>query len=685
MSIVNAGGGSNKPQPPVPNLKVGEQVRLNPEHRQAGPRDEDFLSAGPLFVEERYSSSSGTQFYRVANSAGEVVSFPGHQLSLQTAPLVGALVPGLTLPVVGEAVRLTREGQEISSREDFFQSQPVIAKVSNHVATLRNEAGQEEHYNLSLLQRQGRDSAMQIAGAATPGMGPIVQQLTGDPLVLLEGLTGQTQTAAELWKLVEQSPDEKALERVQLCFQQAPERAAGANLALKALQTPDGLAVAEHYLRAGGEDAIQSAHQGLELSRELQLSPEQMPWLFEVTSWKGSYAGDRAILKFLLESPDSERRQSADLVKDFLLPTSSFEKPWDTAERAVQNARDILSMKSDLPPDQMVKVYRSFLEGWRRSDSGLPLECFKKSGLDEPGKRSDWQRYRDLGFSSKSAVALSELERELDREEMRGALHTLAASGNYTTSTELLSDLKILERPDRPPGQSLEDRLNLVACLARASRGRLEERETYFKALERAFPNHEALVQELEGLPYRVGAGRKGGELVTLRAAAPYQYAGESVGAAGRRLADLDAALPKRLDTAILQEAFQWLSTQPREHYQAYQQALLAKLDAECPLIQAQSELGLAATRSTEPIPNALRTLVALGGELSEESFREAVDWLYAQPPQDYSDLAGRLIAQSKLKGSLQGAMEALERPLSGVREEVGGVTFGGVRLKRRS
>ncbi len=75
---------------------------------------------------------------------------------------------------------------------------------------------------------------------------------------------------------------------------------------------------------------------------------------------------------------------------------------------------------------------------------------------------------------------------------------------------------------------------------------------------------------------------------------------------------------------------------------------------------------------------------MAPGGELSEKSFREAVDWLYAQPPQDYTDLAGRLIAQSKLKGSLQG-MEALERPVSGVREEVGGVTFGGVRLKRRS
>lgn len=685
--MVNPGGGLNKPQPPVPNLKVGEQVTLNPEHRQPSAADQDFLMSGPVFVEERYHSSSGTQFYRVVNSVGQVRSYPGHQLKLQAVPLFGALVPGLTLPVVGQAVKLTLEGQELSHREDFFKDQPVIQGINQHVASVQNAAGRVEHYNVSLLQRQARDAGLQVAGAATPGLGPVFQQLTGDPLVLLEGLTGQADSAGELWKLVQQSPDEKALERVQKCFQHAPEPAAGANLALKAMQTPEGLALVEYYLEAGGEDPIRSAHHALELSRELELPPDQMPWLFEVTGWKNGYAGDLAILKFLLETPEGERRKNADLVKDFLVP-KEWEKPWDRAERALSNARDILSMKSEhLPPDELGKLYRSFLVGWGARDGGLPMDTFQKSGLDEPQKRSDWQSYLELGFSSKSALELTELDRGLSRDDLRQALQRLAASGEYTSARLLLTDFKLLEPADRPPAQSLEDRLSLVTCLARVTRGRGEwERDGFFQLLEKAFPRHEALADELEGLASKVGQGRVGRELETLKTAAGHQYPGESVAAAGRRLADLDAALPKRLDTQILQAAFQWLSSKPREHHQAYQQALLTRLEAECPLIQAQTELDRAATQTAEPIPRALATLLALGnGEFSEKSFGQAFDWIYAQPLQDYADLAGRLVAQSRLSGSLERAMQALEQPRSGVREEAGGITFGGVRLKRRN
>lgn len=114
----------------------------------------------------------------------------------------------------------------------------------------------------------------------------------------------------------------------------------------------------------------------------------------------------------------------------------------------------------------------------------------------------------------------------------------------------------------------------------------------------------------------------------------------------------------------------------------AYQQALLAKLSAAYPLIQAQSELGLG-----HPVGGAHPQGPQNAGGAGWRALREELPRgrrLALQPPQDYTDLAGRLIAQSKLKGSLQG-MEALERPVSGVREEVGGVTFGGVRLKRRS
>ncbi|MCE7875114.1 hypothetical protein DYH09_32765 [bacterium CPR1] len=437
MTMVKPGGGPKKPQPPVPNLRVGEQVALNPEHRAPGAADQDFLMAGPVFVEERYGSSSGTEFYRVVNSVGQVRSYPGHQLKLQAVPLVGALVPGPTLPVVGQAVRLSLEGQEISNKKDFFKDQPVVQEINQRVARLQNAAGQVEHYNVSLLQRQARDTGLQVAGAATPGLGPILEQLAGDPLVLLEGLTGQADSAAELWNRVQQSPDENALERVQKCFQHAPEPAAGANLALKALQTPEGLVLVEHYLQAGGEDPIKSAHHGLELYRELELSPEQTPWLFEVTSWKNGYAGDRAILKFLLETPEDGRRQSADLVKDIL----GREKSWDRAERAVSNARDILSMKSEhLPPDELARLYRSFLEGWEARDMGVPIMgTFKKSGLDEPQKRTEWQRYRDLGFSSKSALELVEFDRGLSRDELRQALHRLAASGAYNSATVLVS------------------------------------------------------------------------------------------------------------------------------------------------------------------------------------------------------------------------------------------------------
>lgn len=650
-------------------------MALSPEYRQPGVADEDFLKAGPAFVEERYFSSSGIHF-RVVNSAGQVRCYPAHHLKRQAVPLVGALVPGPTLPVVGQAVRLNLEGQEIASRPDFFKDQPVVQDIEQHVARLENAAGRVERYNVSLLQRQARETGLRAAG-----LGSVFQQSAGDPLELLERLTGQAESAGELWKRVQQSPDENALERVKSCFQHACEPAAGANLALKALETPEGLALVERYLQAGGEDPIKSAHHGLELSRELGLSPGQMPWLFEVSG--NGYAGDRAILKFLLEAPEGERRQRAGLVKDFLREDRSRDK----AERAVSNARDILSMQSKhSPPDELGKLYRSFLEGWHTQDDGLPMSTFQQSGLDEPQKRNDWQRYFDLGLSSKSALELGEFDRNLRRDDLRQALRRLAATGEYRSARVLLADFKLLERADRPPGQSLEDRLSLVVCLAKAARGRPEDaRAGLFKVLEQAFPQHEALAAELEGLPTRVGLGRVGGEVGTLTTAAGSRYPGETVAAAGRRLADLHDALPISLETGVLRAAFQWLSGRPREHYQAYQQALTTRLEAECPLEQAQAELDLV-RQAPEPVPRALKTLLTLTeGGLAEKGLREALSWVHAQPPQDYADLAGRLLAQSKLTGPLERAMEALERPVSGVREEAGGVTFGGVRLKRRN
>ncbi|GMU53028.1 MAG: hypothetical protein AMXMBFR33_21740 [Candidatus Xenobia bacterium] len=635
---------------------------MNPEHRQADARDEDFFHSGPVFIEERYASSPN-QFYRVVNSLGQVRSYLGHWLQ-QAAPVMGAMVPGPTLPVVGSVVRLNLEGLELPGRVEYFQTGPVVETISGHVASLRNAAGQTGHYNLSLLQRQARDSAMQATGTAIPGMGP------------LHLLIDQSETIAELNRLVGQSGDEQAMERVQKCLQHAPERAGGANLALKALQIPGGLALVEKLLETGDEKALQSAHHGLDLTRELAVSAEQTPWLLEVLSWDKGYASSRTILQSLLSVPEPERRLRSDVIKELLAPRL-FESPTKTAERAVSQAGEVFSL--DLP-EESIRPFASFLGGW--SETGTPLEAFQNSGLSEPEQRSAWQTYRDLGFSSKSALELVEFGRKLPEEELRQALASLAATGNYSSSSILIKDFRHLEKLT----QSLPERLSLMGCVARLARLRSHsERYDFLPTLTMDFPDHEATTRDLEALPLTFGEGRVGPEQDTWKTVVTHRYKGESVAAAGQRLKELERDMPIRLDTSILATSFQWLSQQPREHYEAYKQALLTRLEAECPLVQAQSELDLA-RQAPEPVPQALKTLLALAeGELAEKGFRETLSWVYSQPPQDYADLAGRLIAQSKLNGSLERAMEVLERPATGVREEAGGVTFGGVRLKRRN
>lgn len=656
---IAGGGGSRKPPPPAPDLKVGQPVEINPEHREAGAVDQEFFVGGPVFVEEsRYESGAGMPFTRVVNSGGQVRGYPSHQLKLQSAPLAGAMVPGPTLPVVGAVVGATEEARGMfqDARKFFGEEGAQVASINDrHVATVVNASGEQKSYNLSLLQNvTSRVPSWQDCPPET---------------------TAELEKGLERWGL--------GPEQLKPLFERAPETAGAANLALQALQQEGGLELVNRFLREQREDAFPRAQRGLALVRDLELSAGDQRWMDEVMSWDSSYAGDRLMLETILGLPEAERAPAAELLKSLMLGPHSHGAAADHARSAVR----VVDLLTEMSPDgsliELGRLYRDFESGMPGFQAGSSMSQFRASGLDNPELRAGWQRYRELGMDSLQALAGTRLESESPAPAL---LHELAQRGSYAKAYLLAVDYALLTA-DRPPNQSLEDRLELVLCLAHLAGERPEEdRRAFFSLLEEAWPNHEAMADRLHGLEPTVAAKRAGTPLKTLNTALQHASPGETALEAAHRLLSLDEVLPASLSAKAVEQTFAWLSRQPPEDQPAYQEALIARLERGRSVVEAGADLTRAVQGRPpeERVPSCLRTLTVLAASLPQEDLERAYDWVYAQRSQSYPELAARLCAELSLTGSLERAMECLEKPAGGIQEVSGGVMVGGVRIKRR-
>ncbi len=487
------------------------------------------------------------------------------------------------------------------------------------------------------------------------------------PLIELVGQTGSLEKGTELWNKLKRNPDPGARQKLDLLLQAAPTEQLGCSAALQALDLKGGLDFTLQLLAGPARFQFQRIQSALHTAVKLGLDSgdtDGLSWLAHIVGWKEGLTHSESLVRSVLSQPQPQRAAAAERLERLLRERRN--EP-NTVGEAIADFSALQALPQSPGLDDNFSAFRGLFG--RDSKDNKARAAFTGAGLDSPDR---FERLlaltapgpQDKGLHLYAALKVLALESQEspaygleERRELVDLLRQTQAFhlGDFEKDYALVAS-------DRKPDQSLSQRVELL----RSATGK----PGAFQLLDEVWPNHQEVLETLALA-----------SAPEVRLIQETRYPDEALADAAHRFCELKVTLGQRLDQSILHDTHRWFSSLPPEDFSPLSQALADRLSPSARKGVADLRLAVEHRRPDEPIAQLMERFNEAAAQIEPSRLREALAWLKDNP----ACSASHLTAQALLLGSLDRAMESLARPAGGIREDGASVSFGGVRIKRRS